>query len=146
MTKNPDHKARAELRARQLNARLAAEGLGVQARRDRRALAREAKAETTERRQMFEMRRRAGYAAVEAKEPFQAEARLIRASDRLGGAEPNDEAIEPAGRPTFEEMRAKADDFPLVPGEVREHERRKRKQRRTAARVRKRAEHDRRKK
>ena len=141
MTKNPDHKARAELRARQLNARLAAEGLGVQARRDRRALAREAKAETTERRQMFEMRRRAGYAAVEAKEPFQAEARLIRASDRLGGAEPNDEAIEPAGRPTFEEMRAK-----LVPGEVREHERRKRKQRRTAARVRKRAEHDRRKK
>jgi hypothetical protein len=114
--------------------------------RDRGALAREAKTETTERRQMFEMRRRPGYAAVEAKEPFQAEARLIRASDRLGAAEPNDEAIEPAGRPTFEEMRAQAEDFPPVPGEVREHERRKREQRRTAARVRKQAKRDRTKK
>jgi hypothetical protein len=146
MIKTTDHKARAEVLARQLNARLAAEGLGVQARRDRRALAREAKAETTERRQTFEMRRRPSYATVEAQQPFQAETRLIRAPDRRDASVATGDAIEPARRPTFEEMRTQAEDFPPIPGEVREHERRKREQRRTAARVRKRAERDRTKK
>lgn len=135
MTKNPDHKARAELLARQLNARLAAEGLGMQARRDRRALARDARAETAERRRMIEMRRRPSYAASEARQPFEARTRLIPATNRSHDAETHEKIVEPPTRPTYEQMRAQRDEYPDMPMEVREHERRRREQRRARNRA-----------
>lgn len=135
MNKNPDHNARAELLARLLNTRLAAEGLGVQARRDRRALARDAVAETAERRRMIEMRRRPSYATSEARQPFETRTRLIPATNRSHDAEIHEKVAETSTRPTYEQMRAQRDEYPDMPAEVREYERRRREQRRTRSRA-----------
>jgi hypothetical protein len=134
MPKITDHKTRDDLLALQFNIKLVAEGLSAEARRDRRSLAHEARTESTERRNQIEMRRRPSYASIEARQPFEPDARLIRADDRLGIIQ---EPAEPEPRPTYEEMRAKAMDYPDTPAEVREYARRKREQRRTATRVRK---------
>ncbi len=72
---------------------------------------------------MFEMRRRPGYVAGEAREPFQAEVRLIRATDHLDAT--GAETSEPEARPTFSEMREMRDEYPNIPATVIEHRRRK---------------------
>jgi hypothetical protein len=121
-------RARAQLLARQFNARLAAEGLSVKGRRDRRAQADTAAIEAAERRHLRALRRRPGYAAGEARQPFEPEARLIRTGrpDPVTGRG----AGEPPTRPTFEEMRARAEAYPAVPAEVRERKRAERRNRR----------------
>ena len=146
MSKTSDHKSRAELLARQFNMQLKTEGLGAKARKDRKSLGHEARTEAAERRQLIEMRRRQGYATVEAQEPFTPEVRLIPSKDRSEIAETNGNNTAPVRRPSFKEMRAQTTEFPAIPAEVREVERRKREQRRTTARARQRTERDSRKK
>ena len=128
MTKNPDRKARADLLARQFNARLAAEGLSVKAQRDRKSVAHDARAEAAERRRLIEMRRRPSYAAVEAQQPFEPETRLIRPAGRSSTAK--SATSGPPARLTYDQMRVQRNEFPALPSNVREHERRRREQRR----------------
>ena len=134
MSKTPDHKSCAELLARQFNTLLKTEGLGAKARKDRKSSGHEARTDASERRQLNEMRRRPSYMSVEARQPLEKNVRLIRARDRHDTIEPK--TADPERRPSFKEMRAEAEIFPAIPGEVHEHKRRKREQRRTAARVR----------
>ena len=121
-------KARIELLKLQLNLKLVAEGLGVQARRDRRFLSGQAHREAIERRRDADLRRRPGYASVEANRPFEPDVRLIRAADRLGAKENN--ASASPSRPSYAEMREQQSSYPPMPEEAREYHRRKREERR----------------
>ncbi|WP_091722664.1 hypothetical protein [Methylobacterium phyllostachyos] len=121
-------RARAHLIARQLNARLAAEGLSVKARADRRAIAAAAGAEAAERRRQRDLRRRPGYAAGEASQPFEPEVRLIRVeTSRTDAAADVD---RPMTHLTFAEMKAQAEIYPAAPAEVHERKLMERQRRR----------------
>ncbi len=122
-------KGRAELLALQLNIRLVAEGLGVQARKDRRALSGQAHREAVERRRAVELRRRPSYASAEAREPFIAETKLIRAADRPAIETGEIPEVSPR-RLTYSEMRARQEEYPAIPDEAREYQRRRREERR----------------
>ncbi|MCJ2069335.1 hypothetical protein MKK75_11070 [Methylobacterium sp. J-030] len=134
MPKIPDQgrEARAHLLRRQFNLRLVAEGMSVQARRDRRAQADTAAAEAAEaaeRRRHRRVRHLPGYVTGECREPFEPTTRLIRAADRPGDPENGSRANASTTRPTFEDMRAESMTFPAIPAEVHERQRIERKSR-----------------
>lgn len=122
-TTEKGRRGRAQLLRRQFNSRLAAEGLSVQERRDRRAQAAAATSEVAERRRHRRLRHRPGYATAEAQQPFEPETRLIRAADLSGESRPDHHSGGSSRRLTFEEMRAEATAYPDVPAEVRERQR-----------------------
>ncbi|SFT21927.1 hypothetical protein [Methylobacterium sp. yr668] len=128
--RTPDRKARAELLARQFAARLAAEGLSVKTQRNRKSLEREAKTEAAERDHLIEMRRRPSYAAVEAQQPFEPETRLIKPVARPSTVKSETEASGSPVRLTYDEMRAQRNEYPVLPADARDYERRRREQRR----------------
>jgi len=127
MTDRRDRRAPRENSALYYNTLLRAENLSMRARRRPGSIDREAAAYAAERRYAWETRRRPGYASIEARRPFEADARLIRRDPDATKAKA---IAKPPRKPTYEEMRAQRDEYPDKPEEVRQYQKRKKEQKR----------------